>query len=207
MATPTLFGVVGVLQPGDDLANQGLQDRQWQALSGQAIGRGGEASADQSGQVGHGGVAVEHLEDEDLDRNDGVEQARAPRVPGFSADLGDVFFREYASQIGLDLPQGVGDTRHPWPPVCGVEVDNNTNIMPRGHNLRKAHNSCNNKGLWHNLMPFGTGTSPDGLFPCLNHIELGASPLFQRTAGRAGRVRRDSRPPTQCAPRVRTPVA
>ena len=99
MATPTLFGVVGVLQPADDLANQGLQDSQWQALSGQAIGRGGEASADQSGQVAHGGVAVEHLEDEDLDRNDGVEQARAPRVPGFSADLGDVFFREYASQI------------------------------------------------------------------------------------------------------------
>ena len=67
------------------MLQQLLEHRQGQTHPGLAIGRGIDGPLGQMPQVRDGGIEVEHLEDEELDREDGIELTPPPAMPGRDA--------------------------------------------------------------------------------------------------------------------------
>jgi hypothetical protein len=70
-------------------AEHGLVDGQGQAGPSLAERGVGERAAGQERDVGQGGVAVQHLDDEPAEDGDGRQQAVAPAVPGAAAGVVD----------------------------------------------------------------------------------------------------------------------
>src|SRR4051794_38841400 len=73
---------------------------------------------DQVAQVGHGGVAVQDLQDEEAERVGRVEQAVAEDVTGLREEAVDALAAAQAGEgVGLDAGEGRSDDGHAWPPV------------------------------------------------------------------------------------------
>ena len=85
---------------------QVLPDGQGEPLAGLAVGAGGEGPAAEVDDVLAGGVAVEDLEEEQVDGGDGVEDAVAPAVADGAAGVADGVGAEAGGEV---LPQPFGD--------------------------------------------------------------------------------------------------
>ena len=83
MAVPAAHLLPGPPQAGQHHGEQFPQQLQRQLLAGLAVGRAGEGEAGQVDQVADGRVAVEHLEQEQID---GVDRPELPLAEGM-ADL------------------------------------------------------------------------------------------------------------------------
>jgi hypothetical protein len=69
-------------------------------------------------QVADGGVAVDHLQDEQVQRLDRPELAFPPLMPLRQASPADGLVGHERAHVILDPRQRAGDTLcHPWPPV------------------------------------------------------------------------------------------
>src|SRR5712692_2807454 len=92
--------------------------RQGPALVGQTIGGGGERQRRQARQGGAGRIAMQDLQQEDMDGSYRIKNAMAPRITQAATDMVDGFRRQRLGHIGLELPQDLRNTEgHPWPPV------------------------------------------------------------------------------------------
>jgi len=69
------------------MLQQLLEHRQRQAHPGLTISRGIDGPLSQMPQMGDGGIEMEYLEDEELDREDGIELTPPPAVAGGDARL------------------------------------------------------------------------------------------------------------------------
>jgi hypothetical protein len=97
------------------------------------------------------GVAVQHLEDEQVDRDDRIELPLAPAVPGRAAGVEDRVAREQLTEMPLDSGGRRGDAlSHPWPPVrCCREA---TPLSQEASVRASAPNARGGAGLWLFLM-------------------------------------------------------
>jgi hypothetical protein len=102
---PLLVGVGVQGSPG--VLQQTVEDGQRQPGAGLAESRGGEGPADQAGQVGQGGVAVQDLGEKQVDDGDGVQQAVPPGVADGTANVEDGRAVEPAGDVVPELlPDG-----------------------------------------------------------------------------------------------------
>ena len=129
MAEPESGRLGGRDQDLDDLAEDRLEDGQWEPATGLAEGGGREGSAGHQGDVGQGGVAVEDLDEEPVDDGRrGQEATIAPGMPGSSASRVD----EVAAELGGEvLSEGVERGRNPAMhrgASCAVVVVRNTMV-------------------------------------------------------------------------------
>src|SRR5206468_3311898 len=98
------------------VAQQRLDRRQRQARPRLAVPRHAENRPGRVRQVGHGGVARHHPEDEQMERAHRPGLAVPPDVPHGPAGRADRLLGHVFGQIAPDTPQNIRDTRHPWPP-------------------------------------------------------------------------------------------
>jgi hypothetical protein len=97
-----------------DALQQRLQDAQRQASAGSTIGGFGENPIGEVSEPGNGKVAVEDLDDEELDGGNRIQDAPAKVVASIAANGGDLCGIEDSGNISLDAPQsGVKVCKHP----------------------------------------------------------------------------------------------
>src|SRR4051794_8744675 len=89
MAAPAALRLGGPAQAGRGALQEALPDAQGQPLAGLAVGAGGEGPAAEVDDVLAGGIAVEDLEQEQVDGRDGIEDAVAPAMADGRAGVGD----------------------------------------------------------------------------------------------------------------------
>ena len=93
----------------DEAPEQCLEDGQGEPGPGLAVGRGGEGERREARQVGTGGVAVQDLEDEQVDGRDRVEDPVAPAAAQGPAEVPQGERFKPVGQVVTDLPQGGGE--------------------------------------------------------------------------------------------------
>src|ERR1044071_9682516 len=117
-----------LIEHSRDTLDDALQHYQRQPLARQAVGRGRNRLTGQMQQMYAGGIAMEHLLDEEVNRRDGIEDALAPAMLMLVTRLADGFGCEQLCQIALDPLQGLRDSNHPWPPCDAVVVKQTTSL-------------------------------------------------------------------------------
>ncbi|MCG3132671.1 MAG: hypothetical protein FLDDKLPJ_03537 [Phycisphaerae bacterium] len=90
---------------------------QREALPRLTIGRSGESLARKVRQVGHGGVAMNHLQEKQVQRGVRIEGALSPSVPHRLAQPLHRTAFDKMRQVFTHLPQARCHRDHPWPPV------------------------------------------------------------------------------------------
>jgi hypothetical protein len=86
-------------------------------------------------------VAVQDLQQEEVNRRHRIEHPLAPTVSCFQAELPDRLRLQIAGYISLDPPQHMSDIRnHPWPPVEVASL-NTTTILTGGLFTRPAQSA------------------------------------------------------------------
>src|SRR4029078_5283319 len=116
-----------------------------QALARLAVGGGVDREARQVAQVPDGGVAVDHLQHEQVHRLDRPEHALPPAVARAAAGLADRLVRHERPHVLLDPRQRAGDTGHPVA-SCWL-VTSSTTILTGGYVLRKFSKSSRGADL------------------------------------------------------------
>lgn len=90
----------------DERIEQAFQQSQGPSGSGLAVGRRRKGPTGDSRQVGAGRVAVEDLQDEEVDGRDRIEGALPPRVTDLRTQLTKVRGGEYGGDVVANLIQG-----------------------------------------------------------------------------------------------------
>ena len=111
-----------LLDDGDEGITNALQQLfekdQRQAAARQTISRRRERHPGQARQGGAGRVAVEDLQQKNVDRSDRIEQAFPSVMTQVDADPTNRIRGQRLGHIGLELGDDLGDIEgHPWPPV------------------------------------------------------------------------------------------
>jgi hypothetical protein len=97
---------------------QVLQDAQRQPLASLAIGLAAASDSAQAGHLRARRVAVEDLQNKQMNGRHGIEDAITPDMTNSVADGANKFGAEKLGDFRLDLLHGSEDTAgHPWPPV------------------------------------------------------------------------------------------
>jgi hypothetical protein len=66
------------------------------------------------------GIAAENLQDEQVERNDGIEAASAENMRRLATSAENDLGGKQPAELPLDLRGGTSEgNRHPWPPVKG----------------------------------------------------------------------------------------
>src|SRR5687768_15558040 len=103
VAVPAPGGVEGRTQGGADAAQEGLEDMQRQAGAGVAVGGVAEDLVRELPESSHGDIALEDLEQEEMDGGNRVEHALPEVVTHLATDLEDGLRLEKLGELGLDL--------------------------------------------------------------------------------------------------------
>jgi hypothetical protein len=91
-----------------------LQDFQGQSLARSAIGSFTKNAIAEVLEPSDGKVAVQNLDDEELNRGDGIQDTSPEVVAGLATNDGDLPGVENVSNVSLDMPQGgVNIWKHP----------------------------------------------------------------------------------------------
>src|SRR5438552_4387952 len=101
MTAEPLLPVRRLIQQTRDALHDGLQDRQRKPLARLTVGGCGDRLAREMAQMRAGGVAMDHLLDEELKGGDRVEEAFAPAVPVFMTGMPNGVWGEVFSGVGL----------------------------------------------------------------------------------------------------------
>jgi len=124
MAEPPAGVLGGRVERVGDPSEQVPEDLQGLAGACLAVGGIGEATPRQAGEMIDRGVAVGDLDEEDVDRGDGVEERGPPGMPGPSADLGDGGPVEEAGGISLEATKDANDAAVDGkPPSRGIVMN------------------------------------------------------------------------------------
>ena len=99
------------------MPQQVLQDNQGQTHAGLAVSGGREAELHQAAQVLDRGIAVENLQNKELEGENRPQLAFPPAMAGLTTGLLDQGVGQMRLEILLDSPQSACDSSHPWPPV------------------------------------------------------------------------------------------
>jgi hypothetical protein len=118
MAVPAAVVGQRTAEPVGDSLEQALEDGQREPGAGLAVRFAGAADIAEPGHVGARRVAVEDLEDEQVQRGHRVEDSFAPGVADRRTGLANRCGRQPVGDVRLDSAnRRVETTGHPWPPV------------------------------------------------------------------------------------------
>jgi hypothetical protein len=97
---------------------QGFKQGQRQTHPRLAIGSRRKGLVGQAPQSATGDVAMQDLQQKELQRGHGIQGPLAPVILQAAAHPEDGFRRKDVRDTRLELPNDVGDSKsHPWPPV------------------------------------------------------------------------------------------
>jgi hypothetical protein len=120
----------------DDGLLQAVEEGDGQAGAGLAVGRLGEVEPGQVTQLGGGGVAEEHLAQEQVGGDNRGQGALAEAVAAVAADSQQQGLGDGLGEVALDATQGVGDSEHGGLRCDGVLANS---IMTGGRHLAQAN--------------------------------------------------------------------
>jgi hypothetical protein len=119
MAPPPPLVVGCLLADRSGLPQQPLPDPERQASTGLTKRRSRKMLADQAGQMATRRVAVQNLQEEEMDGGDRIEQARTPLVAHLVAQGKNGGSVEQGSSLGFDVSEGFRHRAyHLGSPVC-----------------------------------------------------------------------------------------
>jgi hypothetical protein len=114
MASPAAMVVHRRAEGRPNALQQCLQDFQRETAASPAIGGLTENAVGEVFEPGDGEVAVEDLDDKEVNGRDRIQDAPAKVVAGFAANGGDLRRVENLGDLSLDTPQGsVNVLKHP----------------------------------------------------------------------------------------------
>ena len=112
--TPAAVIVHGRAQGGAHALQQRLQDDQGKAAAGLAISGLRKNALGEILETGHGEIAVEDLDNKEVDRGNGIQQPLAKVIADFPAHLKNLASVENLGNLSLNAPQGGVDIfEHP----------------------------------------------------------------------------------------------
>jgi hypothetical protein len=158
MTAPAAGRLGGASQARRGGLQEALPKRQGQPLAGLAVGAGGEGPAAEMDDVLAGGIAVEDLEQEQVDGGDRIEDAVAPAMADGLAGVGDGLGAEAGGEV---LPEACEDGSesggHGGGSVgCAVSCPTPSCRGPSPCSTR--HKSADQQAFGVAFMPFPTGS-------------------------------------------------
>ena len=143
VAAPAAGGLLLAEEGIDDALEEPLEEGQRQAAACLDVGGGGKGASGQVGQRGAGGVAMQDLQEEDVERGHGIELASPKGDAEGSTGLFDPIGGQGFGDIGLELANDFGETQsHPWPPgrmtrfVSSLHSDQRPRFFPDHSGVR-----------------------------------------------------------------------
>ena len=108
---PSRTGRVGGSEGGGGRLQERVVDGQWEPFASLTVGAVGEGPDAEMDDMANGGVAVEDLEQEEIDGGRGVEDASPPRVAGLTAGRFDGFSGQAGGDVLAQSVEDGDDTR------------------------------------------------------------------------------------------------